>query len=153
MTVASLALISAACSSAQSDRTETGGAASPAPPPSATTPPKPITPVVKPAPKVKQTPPPPAATSAPTVAAPPISVIGLSRGDVEAVLGQPATRGNNGAGQNWTYTTDICQLQLFFFLDVQRNDFFALDQKIGGTDGTDAGTQRCLKRIADAKPR
>jgi hypothetical protein len=88
------------------------------------------------------------------VPAPPgaIALIGQSQADVEALFGPPASRADQGAGQSWRYASGPCSVTLFFFLDVSRNAFYALDQKIAGTDGSDAANQQCLRRLASAKP-
>ena len=123
-------------------------------------PPRPPAPnVARPAPAPTTTPTPapspaPAASgasAAPTRAAPapPPVLVGLSEAEVEALLGPPVARATEGAGRSWRYGAGDCAVTLFFFLDVSRNAFYALDQKVAGPDGPDA----CLRRVADAKPK
>ncbi|MFY7959211.1 MAG: hypothetical protein ACOVVK_03965 [Elsteraceae bacterium] len=102
--------------------------------------------VARPAPAPTTTP-----TPAPTRAAPapPPVLVGLSEAEVEALLGPPVARATEGAGRSWRYGAGDCALTLFFFLDVSRNAFYALDQKVAGPDAPDA----CLRRVADAKPK
>lgn len=96
-------------------------------------------------------PPPPAVTVTPAPPPPraPLSVIGLSEAEVEALLGPPEARATEGAGRTWRYGAGGCAATLFFFLDVSRNGFYVLDQKADGVDGAGA----CLRRVADAKPK
>lgn len=80
----------------------------------------------------------------------PIELVGRSRADVVRLLGEPSTRKELASGQSWTYEADGCSLEVLFFLDLSRNDFYALQQHMAGGDGTPAGTQRCVEQIRHA---
>lgn len=91
----------------------------------------------------------------PHVAPPPpanpadIVLVGLDRTDIEAALGEPENRVEQGASQSWSYRGPHCKLEITLFFDVSRNDFYALDRRIDGTDGTEKAAQRCLRQIRD----
>ena len=90
----------------------------------------------------------PAVPEAAITAPPPdIVVVGRSQADVKAALGEPSIRVQQGAGQTWTWRGDHCSLNLIFFFDTSRNDFYALDRRLEGTDGTEADAQRCLNDL------
>ncbi len=77
---------------------------------------------------------------------------GMSRSQVVALLGQPDARMPSGSGENWTYRAGTCIVRLDFFLDVTRNDYYALGRSVNGVKD-DNDTQRCLRRIASrARP-
>ena len=109
---------------------------------------------------VSSTPPvqhkPPPAVARPPVARPPAvapnnvpvpDLVGMSRSQVEAVLGQPDARGPSGSSENWTYRSGACSVRLDFFLDISRNDYYALSRSVSGAKD-DKDEQRCLQRIA-----
>ncbi len=106
----------------------------PAPPPAMKPPP--------PKPKPKPATAPPATT--PTT---PIVVAGLSRGELTRTLGEPAQRTERNPGQAWVYRAQGCSVEVLFLFDVVRNDMFAIDHKVTGTDGSARAEQQCLQRI------
>jgi hypothetical protein len=113
----------------------------PAPPPLIFPPPRNPAPRVDPVdPTVPEPPIPPGEST-------PIVIVGLSQGDVLKTLGEPAQRTERNPGQSWVWRTDGCSLEVLFLLDVVRNDLYAIDRKVNGTDGTPMGEQLCLQRI------
>jgi hypothetical protein len=156
VTTLGLGLVAASCSSKP--------AASPAGPPGAAVPTVTAPPASAPAKTAALASSAPTPIPKPAALPPPIAVIGLSETNVEALFGPPASRATEGAGHIWRYISGDCSVTLFFFLDVDRadsyakdqntpgSDFYALDQKVTGSGGNDAAVQRCLRRIADAKP-
>jgi len=96
-------------------------------------------------------PPPPPPIRRPPAAvqpAPPdLVLVGLSQSDMRKLLGPPAEQADTGAGQSWTYRGVGCVVRLTFFFDVSRNDFYAIDRSVSGTDGTERAAQRCLRKI------
>jgi hypothetical protein len=103
-----------------------------------------LPPLPRPKPETHAHPAPPPAPS------PDIVLVGLNRADIEAALGEPSTLVEQGASQSWSYRGTRCKVELTLFFDVSRNDFYALDRRIDGTDGTEKAAQRCLKQIRDA---
>lgn len=92
-------------------------------------------------PRARQTRP-PASANAPQAAGPNIELSGLSRPEIEALLGEPAERTEQAAGQSWVYRGPRCRVEIALFFDVNRNEFYALDQR------TDGAVQNCLQQIA-----
>jgi hypothetical protein len=88
-----------------------------------------------------------AAALRPTPApAPPVKVVGLSEAEVRHLLGPPAATATQGPAQTWTYRSAGCRVDIAFYYDVSRSNFFALSQqRQGGGDGAD-----CLGQIHGA---
>jgi len=123
-------------------------------------PPPPVTePVAAPAPrpprirykaavtKVTVTPPP----AAPPSPSPPASsggkipeLVGLSEPAVVSQMGKPDDIAAEGAGQALIWRSGPCELRVTFFLDVTRNQYFALSQEL--SEAT------CVERIAARVP-
>lgn len=77
---------------------------------------------------------------------------GMSRSQVVALLGPPDTRAQTSPSEGWTYQAGSCIVRLNFFLDVTRNDYYALGRSVSGVKD-DGEAQRCLRRIASrARP-
>lgn len=114
----------------------------PAPPPAQAKPDLPPLPRAKP--EAHAHPVPPAAPPGPDIV-----LVGLSQSEIQSVLGDPADRVEQGAGQSWTYRAPHCKVELTFFFDVSRNDFYALDRHVEGTDGSEKAAQRCLRQIRE----
>jgi hypothetical protein len=85
---------------------------------------------------------PPAAT-APPPPLPGVAVVGLPQTQVRALLGPPATRATHGPVQTWTYRGSACAVEISFYYDVTRSEFFALSQRAeSGGDAAD-----CLAKL------
>jgi hypothetical protein len=82
--------------------------------------------------------------------APPIVLIGLSRPEVLATLGEPESQTTRGPGQAWVYRAGPCSVEVVFLMDVVRNELYAVDRRLGGTDGSPRAEQQCLRRIRAA---
>ena len=54
------------------------------------------------------------------------TVVGMSQAKVRSLLGEPASTGETGPSQTWTYHAAACSLVVGFFFDVTRGAFFAL---------------------------
>jgi len=115
-----------------------------APPPAPTPVAVEMPPIPRPKPETRPHPPAPPAPS------PDVNLVGLAKGDIEATLGEPAAKAEQGTSQSWTYRSQRCTVEVTLFLDVSRNDFYALDRRVDGTDGSEKAAQRCLKQIRDA---
>ena len=120
-------------------------APAPAPPPAATPRPPPRTAA---APAAR-----PAAPSPPGPA-PDLKLVGLSQPETAALLGKPTLEEEAAPAKVWQYRGRDCVLDVYFFLDVSRNGFYALDYRARGDAGavTSASapeTERCLRRVYD----
>jgi hypothetical protein len=90
---------------------------------------------------------------------PPLKLIGLSRGEAEALLGPPAAEAERSPAKVWQYRAVDCTVDVYFYLDVARNEFYALHYEARGPQTAAGGTavvgrseaaDRCLRRIHDA---
>jgi hypothetical protein len=86
------------------------------------------------------------ASSEPAGVSAPIRVVGWSQEAVRRLLGPPAEQNARGAGQTWRYQGRDCQVEIAFYYDVTRGDFFALSQH--PSEGSDAAN--CLARVHPA---
>ena len=107
--------------------------------------PVPAPPPPKPRPPRRPTPP---AAAAPVAI--PIVLVGLSRPELARTLGEPTERAEQNPGQTWVYRATGCSVEVLFLFDVVRNEMFAIDRKIVGTDGSERAEQQCLQRIKAA---
>ena len=111
---------------------------------------------------VERTQPPAAAVAAPPQAAEPepapvpepvpvpeIKVVGMSRGEASKALGTPAEERDAAPAKIWRYASAECAVDLYFYLDVARNDFYALHYNVLDSNGAVTGeaADRCLQRI------
>ncbi len=85
----------------------------------------------------------PGAAAPPSAAPPPVRVVGWSQEAVRRLLGPPAEQSAQGAAQTWRYRGADCQVDIAFYYDVTRGDFFALSQHREA--GGDAAA--CLARL------
>lgn len=126
----------------------------------APTPPAPAAPKAKPAPRVARLPAPPErpAQPAPTPetrvipeAPPPpdIKVVGVSRAQAMTLFGSPLEQRDAAPAKIWQYRAGECEVDVYFYLDVARNDFFALHYDVRNARAAAAGetAERCLQRL------
>ncbi len=122
-------------------------AASPAPP---TPPPEPPRAVHVIPPPPRPAPPPPAE----------IKLVGLSEDEVQALLGPPATAADQPPAKVWQYRAGNCAVDVYFYLDVGRNAFYALHydsaaptspgSPVPATVSAHDAADRCLTRVYNA---
>ena len=86
----------------------------------------------------------------PPAPGPDLVLVGLSQAEIVAALGEPTLRSEEGSGQSWSYHGPHCKVDLTFFYDVSRSDFYALDRQVDGTDGSEKAAQRCLRQIRES---
>lgn len=76
----------------------------------------------------------------------PMKLTGLTQRETLALLGRPVSETDQPPAKVWRYRGTGCTLDLFFYLDLQRNEFFALHQAIDGArDAT--GQQSCIAGV------
>ena len=91
-----------------------------------------------------------AAAPAPAdLAAPPAKLVGLTQAETVSLLGAPSAQWDRPPAKVWHYQGPDCTLDVFFYLDVSRNEFSALRFTAVGADATAATGQHCLNRIRD----
>jgi hypothetical protein len=121
-----------------------------APPAAAVTPP--------PGRVVRVAPPPPRPTPLPEIKAPELKVVGLSQTETETLLGSPDAALDRPPAKVWQYKAPDCAVDIYFYLDVGRNAFYALhyDSPAPNSSGTQAtasatdAADRCLRRVYNA---
>jgi hypothetical protein len=70
------------------------------------------------------------------------------------LLGAPSAQWDQPPAKVWHYQGPGCAVDVFFYLDVSRNEFSALRTTAPGTDGANASSgQQCLSRIRDVAQR
>lgn len=101
-------------------------------------------------------PPPPPAPAPPTE----IKLVGLGEDEVQTLLGPPNTTFDRPPAKVWQYRSGSCAVDVYFYLDVGRNAFYALhyDSPAPTSSGTPApatvsaqdAADRCLTRVYNA---
>jgi hypothetical protein len=88
---------------------------------------------------------------APELAAPlpEIKLVGMSRGEAANLLGAPAEERDAAPAKIWKFSAGECAVDVYFYLDVKRNDFYALHYNVQDRNGATTGeaADRCLQRI------
>lgn len=86
-------------------------------------------PLVKP-PAPPEAPPPQVAAldpaPAPPLLPPPRALAGLSMSETESELGRPAAEADRSPAKVWQYRIGECAVDIYFYLDMARNGFYAL---------------------------
>ena len=80
---------------------------------------------------------------------PEIKLVGMSRGETATLLGAPAEERDAAPAKIWKFTSGECAVDVYFYLDVARNDFYALHYNVQDRWGVTTGepAERCLQRI------
>jgi hypothetical protein len=94
------------------------------------------------------------------LAAPPAKLIGLTEQETVTLLGPPNAQWDRPPAKVWHYQGPDCAVDVFFYLDVSRNEFSALRTMAAGGDGvapaaanSSSNGQQCLTRIRDVAQR
>jgi hypothetical protein len=98
--------------------------------------------IAAPAPRHKPSPPP--APSPPEPSYDPSKLIGLSEADVSTLFGAPSGKDEQAPARIWRYVADDCVVTLFFYLDLDDEEFHLLtyeanQQKVGETNKPTVG--------------
>ncbi|MBI3516432.1 MAG: hypothetical protein HY060_20565 [Proteobacteria bacterium] len=108
-------------------------------------------------PAARRAPPPQSAAAMPTpgdvAPPPPLKVVGMTQAETVSLLGAPNAQWDRPPAKVWHYQGPDCAIDVFFYLDVSRNEFSALRYTTVGTDATAATGQNCLNRIRDVAQR
>jgi hypothetical protein len=145
------------------------------PPPPASSPPEPL---VTPAAVTRLPPPPPRKPSPPSVAklppAPEIEaepqaepqpqtpapaattgsfdqLLGLDQPQVAALLGAPGTRADAPPATIWRYGDATCDVDIYFYLDLQSERMRALHYEVRNHDLSERSDQRCYDALANER--
>jgi hypothetical protein len=83
------------------------------------------------------------------------SLVGMNFEQVESLLGAPSGRGEKPPGKVWTYSTDSCVLNLFFYADINTREFRALTYEFDNgkaresetTQTNEEASNQCLQQL------
>jgi hypothetical protein len=126
----------------------------PSPPPQVEAAPPPQTPPPPPHPDKKPVPPvlaslPPAVSEEP---APDVAELqGLDQDDTIAILGEPQQRADAPPAVLWRYASRGCELDLYFYLDLQTREMRILHYEVRVTDGSNRSQQGCYGELVAAR--
>jgi hypothetical protein len=86
-----------------------------------------------------------------------IKLVGLSRPETQALLGPPTAESERSPAKVWQYLSGDCAVDVYFYLDVARNEFYALHYEAraplasaGGPLNGAPAAEWCLRRVHDA---
>lgn len=82
-----------------------------------------------------------------------LKVIGLTQVETVSLLGAPTAQWDRPPAKVWHYQGPDCVVDVFFYLDVSRNEFSALRYSVNGADPATAGGQLCINRIHEVAQR
>ena len=88
----------------------------------------------------------PSGVDAPTLTAD--HLVGLGKSDVAKLLGPPAESRERPLYQIWTYHSAVCDVTLFFYLEVGGRAYRALTYQIDERSVSDATHRACLTSLA-----
>ena len=94
-------------------------------------------------PKVKPQPPAPPSAGAFN----PDSLIGLNQDEILLLLGNASSVRQEAPARVWNYSTDGCDFELFFYLDLATDSFHALAYEVVIDQGGELPREECINRI------
>src|SRR5918911_5250152 len=124
--------------------------------PQASVPPQSVPPTGPPKPARKPAPPPlgsaPTAPSGAAVTVPiervdPERVRGMTPGEALAWLGEPTQRAQETPATRWRYVGARCQLDLYFYLDLQSSVTRVLHYEVRSNAPAEGSRERCLEQL------
>jgi hypothetical protein len=118
---------------------------SPQPPVAVAKPVAPPRPIRKPSPPPLQQPGSPSATEGEPVD--PEHLIGLDQRDAESWLGSPDQRTDAPPGTIWRYLSKDCQVDVYFYLDLQKGVMRALTYEVRSEDIVERRSERCFQQL------
>lgn len=120
------------------------------PPPEAVEPASPPLPAEPPPPRPARKPRPPSPGNVSGEQQEPLDperLIGLGQEDAENWLGHPSDRTEAAPAQIWHYLGHDCQIDVYFYLDLQSKVMRALHYDVRNNDNNDRGAERCFQQI------
>jgi hypothetical protein len=123
-------------------------AATPAQPPSASLP-APPRPARKPSAPILAAPVEPAEPAPPPAPINPERLIGLGEVDAENWLGQPEQRSEAPPATIWRYASRDCEIDVYFYLDLQHRVMRALHYEVRSNDVVERRPERCFQQLVD----
>jgi hypothetical protein len=80
----------------------------------------------------------------------PDRVIGLKEGDTEEWLGEPTERKDAPPATIWRYVTQDCEVEIYFYLDLQQRIMRALHYEVRGND-SEQRSERCFQQLVSER--
>ena len=77
----------------------------------------------------------------------PQQVNGLDEGNAESWLGQPGQRTEAPPATIWHYTTRDCEIDVYFYLDLQNRVMRALQYEVRSNDFVERRPERCFQQL------
>jgi hypothetical protein len=77
----------------------------------------------------------------------PEHVIGMTPSEAVAWLGQPEQRSEAAPATIWRYAAPGCEVELYFYLDLQSKVTRVLHYEIRSNDGADRRRERCFEQL------
>jgi hypothetical protein len=128
------------------------GDKTPAPPPEAAVAPPHRTPPANATPRPARKPTPPgepdeATAQREAAAIDPDRVIGMNEADTQQWLGEPTERKDAPPATIWRYASRDCEVEIYFYLDLQQRIMRALHYEVRGTDSGEQRPERCFQQL------
>ncbi len=86
-------------------------------------------------------------SSLPVEAADPEKLIGMSQLEAASLLGEPTQRADAAPATVWRYARPRCELDLYFYLDLQSQVLRVLHYEVKGDEPTDTRRGRCFEQL------
>jgi hypothetical protein len=75
---------------------------------------------------------------------------GLDQDETLAVLGAPQQRAESPPAVLWRYTSTACELDLYFYLDLESRQMRMLHYELRDNDGSDRSGEKCYSELVSA---
>jgi hypothetical protein len=80
----------------------------------------------------------------------PSHIIGLTESEASAWLGEPTTRQDAASGTIWRYVRPSCEIEVYFYLNLQQRIMRALHYEVRGNDG-EQRSDRCFQQLVSER--
>jgi hypothetical protein len=87
------------------------------------------------------------AAPAPASGEDPKQLVGLSFDQTRALLGLPTRQEEKPPAKVWTYSGTDCELTIFFYADINTQEFRALTYEVRGNGETGGSDDQCLAQL------
>jgi hypothetical protein len=74
-------------------------------------------------------------------------LIGLDQPQIAAVLGEPQSRADAPPATIWRYSGAHCEIDIYFYLDLQSQAMRALHYEVKAHDLSERSAQRCYRAL------
>ena len=81
----------------------------------------------------------------------PERVIGLGEIDTAGWLGPPTLQSEAAPATIWRYTSRDCEIDLYFYLDLQNRVMRALHYEVRSNDFVERRSERCFQQLVDER--